>query len=109
MRWIKANLVIGISRSPCLPMRSTGLEPLRTIGSADLAPSPVQAAGVSQVTVHDESGPLFRFRSSCGRAYELIAGALASYLLGDSVLQFSTVIGTYLFAMGIGFVAVALR
>ena len=39
---------------------------------------------------------------SCGLAYELIAGALASYLLGDSVLQFSTVIGTYLFAMGIG-------
>src|SRR5918997_11345 len=32
----------------------------------------------------------------------LIAGALASYLLGDSVTQFSTVIGTYLFAMGIG-------
>ena len=26
----------------------------------------------------------------------------ASYLLGDSILQFSTVIGTYLFAMGIG-------
>jgi len=34
--------------------------------------------------------------------YELVAGALASYLLGDSVTQFSTVIGTYLFAMGIG-------
>ncbi len=27
---------------------------------------------------------------------------MASYLLGDSVTQFSTVIGTYLFAMGIG-------
>lgn len=40
--------------------------------------------------------------ASCGLAYELIAGALASYVLGDSVLQFSTVIGTYLFAMGIG-------
>ena len=40
--------------------------------------------------------------ASCGLAYELIAGALASYLLGDSVMQFSTVIGTYLFAMGIG-------
>jgi spermidine synthase len=34
--------------------------------------------------------------------YELAAGALASWLLGDSVLQFSSVIGTYLFAMGIG-------
>ena len=40
--------------------------------------------------------------ASCGLAYELIAGALSSYLLGDSVMQFSTVIGTYLFAMGIG-------
>ncbi|WP_028453631.1 polyamine aminopropyltransferase [Chitinilyticum aquatile] len=40
--------------------------------------------------------------ASCGLAYELIAGALASYLLGDSVLQFSSIIGTYLFAMGLG-------
>ena len=40
--------------------------------------------------------------ASCGLAYELIAGALASYLIGDSVTQFSTVIGAYLFAMGIG-------
>ena len=40
--------------------------------------------------------------ASCGLIYELIASTLASYLLGDSVLQFSTVIGTYLFAMGIG-------
>ena len=40
--------------------------------------------------------------AACGLVYELVAGALASYLLGDSVTQFSTVIGTYLFAMGIG-------
>lgn len=40
--------------------------------------------------------------ASCGLAYELIAGALASYLLGESVLRFSTIIGTYLFAMGVG-------
>lgn len=40
--------------------------------------------------------------AACGLAYELVAGALASYLLGDSVTQFSTVIGAYLFAMGIG-------
>lgn len=40
--------------------------------------------------------------ASCGLAYELIAGALTSYLLGDSVLQFSSVIGCYLFAMGVG-------
>ncbi|MBX3168698.1 MAG: polyamine aminopropyltransferase [Candidatus Eremiobacteraeota bacterium] len=40
--------------------------------------------------------------ATCGLVYELIAGALASYLLGDSVLQFSTIIGDYLFAMGVG-------
>lgn len=40
--------------------------------------------------------------ASCGLAYELIAGALSSYLLGDTVLQFSSIIGCYLFAMGIG-------
>lgn len=40
--------------------------------------------------------------AACGLVYELAAGALASYVLGDSVLQFSTVIGSYLFAMGVG-------
>ena len=40
--------------------------------------------------------------AACGLVYELVASTLASYLLGDSVFQFSTVIGTYLFAMGAG-------
>jgi len=40
--------------------------------------------------------------AACGLLYELAAGAIASYVLGDSVLQFSTVIGSYLFAMGVG-------
>lgn len=40
--------------------------------------------------------------ATCGLIYELLAGTLASYLLGDSVLQFSTIIGVYLFAMGVG-------
>ncbi|MDR6941557.1 polyamine aminopropyltransferase [Mucilaginibacter pocheonensis] len=40
--------------------------------------------------------------ATCGLIYELIAGTLASYLLGDSVTQFSTIIGVYLFSMGIG-------
>lgn len=39
---------------------------------------------------------------TCGLVYELLAGTVASYLLGDSVTQFSTVIGVYLFAMGAG-------
>src|SRR3546814_1540921 len=40
--------------------------------------------------------------ATCGLVYELLASTIASYMLGDSVTQFSTVIGSYLFAMGIG-------
>jgi spermidine synthase len=40
--------------------------------------------------------------ATCGLIYELLAGTLASYVLGDSVTQFSTIIGVYLFAMGVG-------
>jgi spermidine synthase len=40
--------------------------------------------------------------ATCGLVYELVAGTLASYVLGDSVTQFSTVIGVYLSALGIG-------
>ncbi|MEY5048591.1 MAG: hypothetical protein RLZZ175_1950 [Bacteroidota bacterium] len=40
--------------------------------------------------------------STCGLIYELVAGTVASYLLGDSVFQFSTIIGVYLFSMGLG-------
>ena len=55
-------------------------------------PQPVEVALLASVFVV----------AACGLVYELAAGALASYLLGDSVLQFSTVIGAYLFAMGVG-------
>ena len=40
--------------------------------------------------------------ATCGLIYELLAGTIASYLLGDSVTQFSTIIGAYLSAMGLG-------
>jgi spermidine synthase len=40
--------------------------------------------------------------ATSGLVYELIAGTMASYVLGDSVAQFSFVIGLYLFAMGLG-------
>jgi spermidine synthase len=59
---------------------------------ARAAPRPVEVALLASVFVV----------AACGLVYELAAGALASYVLGDSVLQFSTVIGTYLFAMGVG-------
>ncbi|WP_345065036.1 polyamine aminopropyltransferase [Acidovorax lacteus] len=55
-------------------------------------PSPIEVALLASVFVV----------AACGLLYELAAGALASYVLGDSVLQFSTIIGTYLFAMGVG-------
>ncbi|MEP5761041.1 MAG: polyamine aminopropyltransferase [Litoreibacter sp.] len=37
-----------------------------------------------------------------GLIYELIAATISSYLLGDSIRQFSLVIGVFLFAMGFG-------
>ena len=40
--------------------------------------------------------------ATCGLVYELLAGTLASYVLGDSVTQFSLIIGIYLSAMGVG-------
>jgi spermidine synthase len=40
--------------------------------------------------------------ATSGLVYQLISGTLASYVLGDSVAQFSFIIGLYLFAMGIG-------
>lgn len=40
--------------------------------------------------------------ATCGLVYELLAGTLASYVLGDSVTQFSLIIGIYLSALGVG-------
>jgi spermidine synthase len=40
--------------------------------------------------------------SACGLVYELVAGAVSSYLMGDAVTQFSFVIGVFLCAMGLG-------
>jgi spermidine synthase len=40
--------------------------------------------------------------SVCALTYELVVATLSSYLLGDSITQFSLTIGFFLFAMGIG-------
>lgn len=40
--------------------------------------------------------------ATCGLVYELLASTLASFVLGDAVMQYSTVIGVYLSAMGVG-------
>lgn len=67
------------------------MDPARPLAAAP-PPRPLEVALLASVFVV----------AACGLVYELAAGALASYVLGDSVLQFSTVIGAYLFAMGIG-------
>ena len=38
----------------------------------------------------------------CGIVYELIIAAVSSYLIGNSVYQFSITIGLFMFAMGLG-------
>ena len=40
--------------------------------------------------------------SICSIIYELIISSITSYLLGDSITQFSITIGLYMSAMGIG-------
>jgi spermidine synthase len=40
--------------------------------------------------------------AACGLVYELVAGAVSSYIMGDAVTQFSLVIGVFLCAMGVG-------
>ena len=40
--------------------------------------------------------------AAAGLAYELVAGTMATYLLGQSVVQFSFAVGWFLTAMGIG-------
>jgi spermidine synthase len=40
--------------------------------------------------------------ATCGLIYELLAATVSSYVLGDSITQFSLIIGIYLFAMGVG-------
>ncbi len=73
------------------PSRST-IPAVSTPPAPTSSPRPIDIALLASVFVV----------AACGLLYELAAGALASYVLGDSVLQFSTIIGTYLFAMGVG-------
>ncbi len=40
--------------------------------------------------------------ASCGLLYQLVAGTVASWLLGDTVTEFALVLGVYLAAMGLG-------
>jgi spermidine synthase len=86
-------------------MAETGLtNPVTQLDNAEDAP----AASPKEAGIGSDSGLSVILLVSvfvvatCGLIYELLAGTIATYLLGDSVTQFSTVIGTYLFAMGLG-------
>ena len=79
---------------PAAP-RPAGAAPSHAATAAPAAPDPPGArSGVLLVAVFAIA--------TCGIVYELLASTIASYLLGDSVTQFSTIIGVYLFSMGLG-------
>ena len=67
-----------------------------TAGSPEtpLAPSPDRRRAVLLASVF--------LVGACGLIYELALGAVASYLMGDSVTQYSLVIGAFLAFMGLG-------
>jgi spermidine synthase len=71
--------------------------------SASSSPPPSKAADAGPPPIRATALYLNVFVVAiCGLVYELLAGTLGSYLLGDSVTQFSLVIGLYLSAMGVG-------
>jgi spermidine synthase len=68
-------------------------------------PDAGQPTGAAHAELRVRAGALYLnvfIVAICGLVYELLAGTLGSYLLGDSVTQFSLVIGLYLSAMGAG-------
>jgi spermidine synthase len=62
------------------------------------------ASIIQPINAKDRSILIFSvlITSICALTYELVVGTLSSYLLGNSVTQFSMTIGFFLFAMGIG-------
>jgi len=63
-----------------------------------------QNIDTSEITSKQSSILLFSILivALCGIVYELIIGTVSSYLLGNSVYQFSLTIGVFMFAMGAG-------
>lgn len=64
----------------------------------------LQQADTDFISAKDRSILIFSvlITSICALTYELVVGTLSSYLLGNSVTQFSITIGFFLFAMGVG-------
>ena len=90
---------------PAAPPRSAAATPAPAPAPTP-GPGPASPPGPSPTENRAAPAPLLFLSvfliAACGLVYELVAGALASYLLGDSVTQFSTVIGAYLSALGLG-------
>ena len=74
-------------------------------GEEPPTPVPVPDAPAAHGPARLKPGPVYLtvlVIATCGLVYELVAGTVASYLLGDSVTQFSLVIGVYMTSMGLG-------
>ena len=76
-------------------------------GPAPYSAQPADADEVEDFSSVDQTGRMVLLSSIvvvalCGIVYELIIGSVSSYLLGNSVYQFSITIGFFMFAMGVG-------
>ncbi len=80
--------------------------PAESWGSAPPSPAASDEPRPTATAVRDARGRMLLLSvmvvATCGLVYELISATMASYLLGDSVTQWSLVIGVYLSAMGLG-------
>lgn len=76
---------------------SAGAEPGPDLGAPAGAPGSAAPRGAAVVLLL-----AMAVAAVCGLVYELLAGALSSYLLGSSVTEFSLVVGVFLSAMGLG-------
>ena len=75
------------------------------LSSPQLPSTHSQSTGQTQTLTPYQTGWLLLsvlIVALCGIAYELIIAAVSSYLLGNSIAQFSITIGLFMFAMGIG-------
>lgn len=79
-----------------MPDPTGGVPPARSTGFAVSEPAPLAAREVWLLLT------VILVIATAGLIYELVMATVASYLLGDSVTQFSLVIGTYLSALGAG-------
>ena len=76
-------------------------------GATPFPATPAEKDEVEDFSSVDQTGRMVLLSSImvvalCGIVYELIIGSVSSYLLGNSVYQFSITIGFFMFAMGIG-------